>query len=89
MIESQSKNTHTLFILYESGQVEELERFFNKNQEKKNNSRLIAMSLDVEAKLLDYDMTFSSIKDYKKIANDLLESEDEMILPFFKEKFWE
>ncbi|MFA6315444.1 MAG: CDP-glycerol glycerophosphotransferase family protein [Candidatus Paceibacterota bacterium] len=81
-------NSKTLFLIYELGQVDELQRFFGKNPKAKTDSLVIAFSLDIEARLYEQKVPFVSISKYKNIFPNQLNEEDKMITAFFSDLAW-
>ncbi|MEK7095346.1 MAG: CDP-glycerol glycerophosphotransferase family protein [Patescibacteria group bacterium] len=84
-MENKSK---TIFLIYELGHVEELQRFFAENPKEKIDSLVIALSLDIEAKLREQKIPFTSISKYKEVFPNQLQEEDEMITAFFTDPQW-
>lgn len=78
----------TLFLLYESGHVEALERLFRERPHERTDSLVIALSSDIEVELEKRYIPFSSGRDYKRIAPDLLAAQDEMMDAFFADSRW-
>ncbi|TSC70226.1 MAG: hypothetical protein G01um101449_407 [Parcubacteria group bacterium Gr01-1014_49] len=84
----QNGEPRSLFILYEPGHVEALERLWRRHPEERSGSLVIALSLDVEAKLAERNIVFSSGREYKRPSPDLLKREDEMMKAFFVDSRW-
>ena len=78
----------SLFVLYEPGHVEALERLWRGHPEERSGSLVIALSLDVEARLAERNIVFSSGREYKHRSPDLLKREDEMMEAFFADPRW-
>lgn len=87
-IETQKNKHRTLFLVYELAQVEELETLFHKRPEEKSDSLVVALSLEIEDKLKERNIPFSSAGKYKNTPIDLLEVEDTMMKSFFSDSIW-
>lgn len=85
---SQSSRSLTLFLLYELGHVDGLERLFRNRPHEYADSLAIALSFDIEEELRKRNIPFSSGRDYKKIAPDLLTAQDAMMDAFFVDPRW-
>lgn len=88
MTQSSNENPRTIFLLYEPGQVEALERLWRERPLEQTDSLVVAFALDIEAKLMERGITFSSGRRYKQPFPDLLAAEDEMIAAFFADPRW-
>lgn len=86
--QSDNNISQTIFLIYELGHVDELLRFFREQPTEEATAVVMAFSLDIEEKLLEQDISFSSIRTYKKISSDQLSSEDEMMEVFFSDSRW-
>lgn len=86
--QSSNESPHTLFLLYELGHIEELERFLRERPEERADSLVVAFSLDIEEKLSERRIPFSSGRKYKQAFPDLLKVEDEMMEAFFIDHRW-
>lgn len=84
----QSSRAHSLFLLYERGHIDELERLFRERPQERVDSLTIALSLDIEEELRRRNTPFSSGRDYKKTAPDLLTAQDAMMDAFFADSRW-
>lgn len=88
MKQSPNENPHAIFLLYEPGQVEALERLWRERPEERIGSLVVAFALDIEAKLTERGIAFSSGHRYKQPFPDLLATEDEMMAAFFADPRW-
>lgn len=85
--QSQTKR-QTLFLLYELNQVEELKHLFDERPKEREDSIVIALSLDIEERLRECRIAHLSGCDYKEIVSDQLVIEDEMMKNFFSNEKW-
>lgn len=88
MKQSPDENSRTIFLLYEPGQVEALERLWRERPLERADSLVVALALDIEAKLTERDIAFSSGRKYKQPFPDLLATEDKMMTAFFADPRW-
>lgn len=70
------------------GHVDGLERLFRNRPHERADSLAIALSVDIEEELRKRSIPFSSGRDYKKIAPDLLTAQDAMMDAFFADPRW-
>lgn len=83
-----SENPYTVFVLYEPWQVEELECLWRERPREKDDSLVIALGLDIEAKLDERGIAYASGRIYKRPFPDLLATEDKMLDAFFVDSRW-
>lgn len=86
--QSQNADYRTVFLLYELGQVEMLECFWRGRPEERINSLVVALALDIEVKLMEQGIPFSSGRKYKQSFTDPLTMADEMTAAFFADPRW-
>ncbi len=84
----QGNRSRTLFLLYELGHIDGLERLFRNQPHERAGSLTVALSLDIEEELRKRNIPFFSGCDYKKIAPDLLTAQDAMMDAFFADPRW-
>jgi glycosyltransferase involved in cell wall biosynthesis len=88
MNQSNNKNARAAFLLYEPGQVEELERLWRERPEERDDSLVVAFALDVEERLAERGIAFFSGREYKRPSLDLFTTEDKMMETFFADSRW-
>lgn len=84
----EKNKPRTLVILYDLGQVEELEHFLLGPSGKDTDCLVVALSLEIETKLIEREIPFVSGGLYKKVFPDQLITEDRMMSEFFSDQRW-
>lgn len=92
-MKSPSKNaknnrSQVVYLLYEALQVETLERLWSKQPETRADVLVVALTLDVETRLTQKNISFQSARDCKVVFPQLLTAQDAMIEKFFDGDTW-
>jgi len=79
---------NSLIILYELGHVDKLLNFLNSESKEDKKYLIIALSLDIEKRLLEKNINYISARVYKFLFVDQLSAEDKMLDTFFADSRW-
>lgn len=89
MKQHQGEKTNTIFLLYEKGHIEELERFWREHPDLRTHSLVVATAPELEERLHDRGIAFVSGHDYRSLDSSGLTLSEKWTASVLRSREWE